>query len=41
MKITKMFLKWTNCLCIFLFQTALGLKKKCIFINFSKLVGKK
>ena len=43
MKITKMLLKQTNCLRIFLFQIALDLKKKtkCILINFSKLVGKK
>ena len=42
MKITKMLLKQTNCLRIFLFQIPLDLKKtKCIFINFAKLVGKK
>ena len=43
MIITKILLKQTNCLRIFLFQIALDLKKKakCIFINFSKLVGKK
>ena len=35
-------IEMTNCLCIFLFQIALDFKKKkCFFINFSKLVGKK
>ena len=43
MKITKMLLKQTNCLCIFLFQIALDLKKQqhVFSFNFSKLVGKK
>ena len=43
MKITKMLLKQTNCLCIFLFQIELDLKKKqnAFSLTFQKLFGKK
>ena len=34
MKITKMLLKQTNCLCIFLFQIALDLKKNVFSLTF-------
>ena len=33
MKITKMLLKQTNCLCLFLFQIALDLKKKKMYFH--------